>query len=163
MKNLKELILFGIFGGIMFATKIAMQGIPNVHLLALFVAAFTLTYRAKALVPIYVYVMLDGVFAGFSFWWLPYVYIWIPLWAAFMLRPKNTFLCMLICGLHGLFFGVMYSPVQALFFGLNFEGTLAWIIAGLPFDIVHGISNFCFGALVLPLYNLLTKFGGKSQ
>jgi energy-coupling factor transport system substrate-specific component len=141
----------------MFATKIAMQGIPNVHLLALFTAAFTLAYRVKALVPIYVYVLLDGVFAGFSFWWLPYVYIWIPLWGAFMFRPKNTFLCMLLCGLHGLLFGIMYSPVQALFFGLNFDAAVTWIIAGLPFDVIHGVSNFCLGALVLPLYKLLIK------
>jgi energy-coupling factor transport system substrate-specific component len=141
----------------MFVSKIAMQGLPNVHFLALFIAAFTLTYRVKALVPLYVFVLLDGVFSGFSFAWIPYVYIWLPLWAAFMFKPKKPLVCMLICGFHGLLFGVMYAPVQALFFGMNFEATLAWIAAGFTFDIMHAVSNFCSGVLIVPLWKLLTK------
>ncbi len=62
-----------------------------------------------------------------------------------------------VCGLHGLLFGVMYAPVQALFFGLDFNQTLAWIAAGLPFDIMHAIGNFAAGFLIIPLVKLIKK------
>jgi len=42
-------------------------------------------------------------------------------------------------------------------FGLNFKQALAWIISGLPFDIMHGVGNFCAGFLILPLSKVLIK------
>ena len=159
-----ELTLFGVYGSIMFLTKFVMQWIPNVHLLGLFIAVFTLVYRSKALIPLYVYVMLDGVVSGFSMWWIPYMYIWLPLWGAFMLVGRIRLpvkaqipLYMVLCGLHGLAFGTLYAPLQALMFGLNFEATIAWIVAGLPFDLIHCISNTVAATLILPLYHLLKK------
>jgi len=162
--RLKELTIFAMLGSVMFVSQIAMQWIPNVHFLGLFVASFTLTYRARALIPIYVYVFLFGVFNGFSFWWVPYLYIWLPLWGMFMFVGKFDFptkvkvpLYMLLCALHGLMFGLLYAPFQAVFFGLNFQGMVAWIIAGIPLDIVHGAGNFAAGSLIIPLSGLLCK------
>jgi len=68
------------------------------------------------------------------------------------LRPL---IYMSVCAAHGFLYGVLYAPVQALMFGLNFEGMVAWIVAGLPFDITHGISNFCCGALIMPIVSAL--------
>jgi energy-coupling factor transport system substrate-specific component len=34
---------------------------------------------------------------------------------------------------------------------------LAWIAAGLPFDLMHGIGNLFAGLLILPLSELLLK------
>lgn len=148
----------------MFLSKIAMQWLPNVHLLGMFLAAFTLTYRKKALIPLYVYVLLEGMFSGFALWWVPYLYIWLPLWGAFLLAGRlhlpgkvQVPLYMVLCGLHGLLFGVMYAPVQALFFGLSFRGTLAWIAAGFPFDVIHAAGNFLSAVLILPLHKLLVN------
>lgn len=42
-------------------------------------------------------------------------------------------------------------------FGLSFKGMIAWIIAGLPWDFVHGISNFFCGILIVPIVTLLRK------
>ena len=42
-------------------------------------------------------------------------------------------------------------------FGLDWQGMLAWIASGLYFDIIHGISNFALGFLVLPLSELLKR------
>ncbi|MCL1823674.1 MAG: hypothetical protein FWG44_05680 [Oscillospiraceae bacterium] len=162
--RLKDLTVFAMLGSLMCASQIAMQGLPNIHLLGLFIAAFTLTYRLKALIPLYVYIMLYGAFYGFNIWWLPYLYVWLPLWGMFMLagrfnlpaKAKIPFY-MFLCGLHGLAFGTLYAPFQALIFGLSFKSMIAWIIAGLPFDITHGFSNFCTGILILPLSELLKK------
>jgi energy-coupling factor transport system substrate-specific component len=141
-----------------------MQMIPNVHLLGLFVASITLAYRVRALIPLYVYIMLDGVFLGFSMFWMPYLYVWLPLWLMFLLAGKLKLpikfqvpLYMVLCGLHGLSFGLLYAPAQALIFGLSFQSMVAWIIAGIPFDIIHAAGNFAAGTLIVPLAALLKR------
>jgi len=163
-RKFKELVIFAILGSIMLISHIVMMWIPNIHLIGLFIAAFTLSYRVRALIPIYVYVMLYGALYGFSPWWIPYLYIWIPLWGIFMLVGKFNFsnkikipLYMILCSLHGLTFGILYAPLQAWLFGLNFQGMIAWIIAGLPFDTIHAIGNLAAGILILPLSELLKK------
>ena len=72
---------------------------------------------------------------------------------------------MVVCGLHGLLYGVLYAPAQAILFGLDFKGMIAWIVAGLPFDAIHGISNFIGGLLIQPLVatlKLAKKVSGKN-
>lgn len=161
--SVKEIALFGVLGGMMYASKKAMEFLPNIHLLAVFIIAITVVYRKKALYPIYIYVLLEGLLSGFSTWWLPYTYVWAVLWGAAMLLPKSMnpkikpLVYMALAASHGLFFGILYSPVQALIFGLNFKGMISWIIAGLPFDIVHGISNLFCGALICPLISILSR------
>ncbi len=147
----------------MYASKFLMEALPNIHLLGTFIVAITVVYRKKALYPIYVYVLLNGLFAGFATWWIPYLYIWTILWGAVMLFPKNIpnkfrpIVYMTVCALHGFLFGTLYAPAQALLFGLSFNGMIAWIIAGLPFDAIHGISNFICGTLICPLIYVLKK------
>lgn len=161
--NVREIAVFGMLGAMMFASKKLMEFLPNIHLLGVFIIAFTVVYRLKALYPIYTYVILDGIFAGFNIWWVPYLYIWTLLWGAVMLLPKKLpkkakpFVYIGLCGLHGFLFGILYAPAQAIFFKLSFQATLTWIAAGLPFDIVHGISNLVCGLLICPLIALLRK------
>lgn len=159
----RELIIFSMLGVIIFLSDLIMEFLPNIHGVAMFIALFTLIYRAKALIPIYVYVMLTGLYAGFALWWIPYLYIWTILWAFIMLIPKNSkntfkfILSCAFCSLHGLLYGTLYAPLQAIMFGLSFKGMIAWIIAGLPFDIVHMCGNFAMSFLIIPLYKLLKK------
>ncbi|MBD5080228.1 MAG: hypothetical protein HDT44_00480, partial [Ruminococcaceae bacterium] len=62
-----------------------------------------------------------------------------------------AFVYPVVCGLHGIAFGTLYAPAQALLFGFSFKQTLAWIASGFPFDVIHGVSNVCAGLLILPL------------
>ena len=168
--TLKEIIIFAILGAIMLISHMAMIMIPNIHLIGLFIAAFTLVYRVRALIPVYVYVMLYGALYGFSPWWLPYLYIWLPIWGMFMLIGRlqvsvkiKVPLYMALSAVHGLLFGIMYAPVQAWIFGLNFNGMVAWIIAGLPFDVVHALGNLAAGILIVPLSELLKKLNTQAN
>ena len=146
-----------MLGALMYASKVLMEMFPNVHLIGVFTVAITVVYRKKALYPLYTFVFLTGMFNGFNTWWLPYLYIWLPLWGAAMLLPKNMpkkiapLAYMAICSAHGFLFGTLYAPAQALMYGLSLEGTIAWIIAGLPFDFIHGVSNFFCGLLIVPI------------
>lgn len=155
--------MFAMLGTLMFCSKIIMEVLPNIHLLGMLTMVYTIAFRKKALLPIYVYVMINGLFAGFAAWWVPYLYIWTILWGATMLLPRNmpkkiaVIVYPIICGLHGLAFGTLYAPVQALLFGFNFEQTIAWIAAGFPWDVLHCIGNVVAGLLIVPFSELLKK------
>lgn len=159
--TIREIAVFGMLGSIMYASKFVMELLPNVHLLGVFTVAFTVVYRKKALYPIYTYVILNGIFCGFATWWIPYLYLWTILWGAVMLLPRKMpkgiqpLVYMTVCAAHGFLYGTLYAPAHALLFGLNFKGMVAWIIAGLPWDCIHGISNFLCGILIMPIVSVL--------
>lgn len=161
--SIKELIVYALLGALMYTSKLVLEFLPNVHMLAALTVAYTVCFRKKALYPIYTYVFLNGIFAGFSAWWIPYLYLWGILWAVTMLLPQDmppkraVPVYMTVCGLHGFLFGTLYAPAQAIMFGLSFDATIAWIIAGLPWDFVHGVSNIAMGSLVLPIVNAIKR------
>lgn len=160
--TIREMAVFAMLGALMYASKMIMEVAPNVHLLGVFTIAFTVVYRKKALYPIYTYVLLNGIFCGFATWWIPYLYLWAVLWGATMLLPKRIpekirpLVYMLLCAAHGFLFGTLYAPAQALLYGLSFQKMVAWIISGLPWDFVHGVSNFFCGILIVPIVKILT-------
>lgn len=167
--TVRETVIFGMLGALMYASKVIMEIAPNVHLLGVFTIAFTVVYRKKALYPIYTYVLINGIFCGFATWWIPYLYLWTILWAVAMLLPSNMpakvrpAVYMLLNASHGFLFGTLYAPAQALLFGLSFDGMVAWIIAGLPWDFVHGVSNFFCGMLIVPLIRLLRRLHNEEN
>lgn len=166
-RHIRETVVFAMLASLMFVSKVAMEALPNIHLVGVLTIVYTIVYRYKALIPIYVYVILNGVIAGFNLWWMPYLYVWTLLWGAVMLLPRNTpkglkiVIYPLLCMTHGMLFGTLYAPAQAIMFGLSFREMLAWIYAGLGFDIVHAISNLALGLLIYPLSELLSKLSRK--
>ncbi len=161
--SVRETTVFGFLGALMFISKLVTDALPNIHLIAVFTVAFTVVYRVKALFPIYIFVFLCGLYGGFSLWWIPYLYIWLILWGAVMLLPKNVSPVILIgiCSLYGFLYGIMYAPAQALMFGYSFDQTVKWIIAGLCFDLIHGVSNLVSGFLIVPIAAVLKKLERK--
>lgn len=161
--KIREIAVFGMLGALMYASKMLMEILPNIHLLGVFTVAFTVVYRKKALYPVYTYVLLNGLFSGFATWWIPYLYVWTVLWGVVMLLPKKMpqklqpIVYMVVNACHGFAFGILYAPAQALLYGLSFKGMIAWIASGLPFDITHGISNFFCGLLIVPIVHVLRK------
>ena len=164
----REIAIFAMLGAVMYASKLLMEVAPNIHLLGVFTIAFTVVYRKKALYPIYIYVILNGIFSGFAVWWVPYLYVWTVLWGAVMLLPKHlpkkirALVYMAVCAGHGFLFGTLYAPAQALLFGMCFQGMVSWIIAGLPFDFIHGVSNFFCGILIVPVITALRLAEGSA-
>lgn len=163
-QKLADLIIFTMLGVIMFVSKYMTEALPNIHLLGMLTMTYTIVYRKKALVPIYVFVFLIGLFNGFALWWIPYLYIWTILWGVTMLLPKNMskkisiFVYAIVCSLHGLCYGTLYAPAQAIMYGLDFKGMVTWIIAGLPWDALHAAGNFAVGLLIAPFAVVLKDF-----
>lgn len=161
------LAIFPMLAVIMLCSKLLMEFLPNIHIVGMLVMLYTVVFRWRALIPIYIFVFLSGLYAGFDVWWLPYIYIWTLLWAITMLLPRNMpriaaiVVYPIVCGIHGFLYGVLYAPAQALMFGLDFQMTCAWVVAGLPFDLMHGIGNIIFGCFIYPLSVLLKKLVKK--
>lgn len=158
-----EIAVFAVLGAIMFCSKILMDALPNIHLIGTLTVAYTVVYRKKALIPVYVFVFLTGLYGGFNMWWIPYLYIWMLLWGMAMLVPKKLprkakiVVYPAVSCLHGLLYGILYAPAQALMMKMSFRSTVAWIVAGFPFDAMHAVGNLVLGFLILPLSDLLRK------
>lgn len=159
----RELVLFAMLGTLMYISKVLLEFLPNIHLLGMFTMVFTIVYRRKALIPVYICVLLIGLLNGFAAWWIPHLYLWTVLWGVTMLLPRRMSartaipVYMTVCALHGLCYGTLYAPSQALLYGLNFQQTITWIIAGLPWDVVHAAGNLVAGMLIVPLVQVLRR------
>lgn len=164
-RRLVELIVFAMLGALMCVCDLMMNIIPNVHLSGMFIVVFTAVYRWKALLPIYVYVILIGwLDMGFGPWWIPYLYVWTILWGMTMLIPRRVpkwlapILYSLVCALHGFAFGFLWIPAQVVLMNFTWEQALVWWGAGFPTaDIPHGIGNLCASLLAVPLITLLRR------
>lgn len=165
MKKLtvREMVIFAFLGALMFVSKQLLEFLPNIHMLGMLTMLYTVVYRRKALIPIYVFILLEGVIAGFAMWWIPYLYLWAVLWGVTMLLPKNmpakvaVPVYAIVCGLHGLCYGTLYAPFQALWMGYDLKKMFAWIAAGFPWDVVHALGNLVFGTFIVPLAKLLKR------
>ncbi len=164
---LREYLVFSMLACVMFCSRLLMQSLPNIHLLGMLIVAITAVYRTRALIPLYLYVALEGVYSGFAPWWVPYLYVWTVLWGVTMLLPKRldgkwaSVAYTAASALHGLFFGVLYAPGQALMYGFGLEQTLAWIASGFTFDVLHFAGNLLAGFLILPLVKLMRQLNDK--
>ena len=167
--KIREIAIFAMLGAIMCVSKVVMEGIPNVHLLGTLIIAFTLTYRTKALFPIYAYVFANGLWEGFTlFGWLPETYIWLILWGMTMLLPKKMppriapIVYMVISAIHGLLFDLFYIPAYLLFANIPWDRLWLTFLMGLPYVALQAVGNFVLGTLIVPLTTLLRKLDKKT-
>lgn len=162
--SIREIAVFAMLGALMFVSKQLMEGMPNIHMIGVLTMVYTIVYRVKALIPIYVFIFMEGVIASFNLWWIPYLYIWAVLWGVTMLLPRNmkpvkaAVVYPVVCGLHGLLYGTLYAPAQViLWFNWDFSKMIPWIVTGLKWDAIHCAGNLALGTLILPLSELLGK------
>lgn len=160
-KRIVDMVLFAILGGLLVAMVFAFQALPNIHPVGMLIMVYTVVFRWRALIPVYVFVILYGSFYGFAQWWIPYLYVWAVLVVITAILPKKMptragmIVYPLVCALFGLLFGALYAPAQAVMYGYDFATTLKWISTGLPFDVIHALGNLGMGLLVLPLSKLV--------
>ena len=168
--DLRHLVIFALLGTILFVSKQALEFLPNIELVSTLTMVYTLVYRRQALIPVYLFIFLEGALWGFGLWWFPYLYLWPILWGITMLLPRNMPSWLRVpvyagtCALFGLAYGSLYAPYQAaVFLGWDLKKTLAWIAAGLPWDLVHALGNLALGLLIVPLSALLRDLERRVQ
>ena len=85
--KLKDFVMLALISALMCVGDFAMEWLPNVHFVGVLIVVVTVVYRWYALLPIYVYVLIQGIVGGFQPWWIAYIYVWDFLWLFVMLIP----------------------------------------------------------------------------
>lgn len=159
--RIKDIVILSIMSSILIAAKYILSFIPNVELVTLLIILYTLIYKWKALYIIYIFVLSQGLY-GFGIWFVNYLYIWTILFLITMLlnKVKSPYIWAIVSGTFGLCFGLLCSIPYLFIGGINMA--LAYYIEGIPFDLIHGFSNFII-VLVLfkPIYRLLNVLNIK--
>ena len=124
----------------------------------LLVILFTLFWEKRVAYILTAYLLLEGCFYGFGLWWVMYAYLW-PLLALLTFlcrRQKSVWFWSLLSGAYGLFFGALCSIPYFLIGGPSMAFT--WWVAGIPYDLVHCLSNgiLCM-VLFRPLNHVLNR------
>lgn len=157
--NIRQIALFGVLGALTFGAKVAMSGLPNIEPVSLFVMVFAAVFGWKALYPVMLYVVMEILLYGISFWNINYLYVW-PILVAVSVglrRCQRAWIWALVAAAFGLCFGLLCAPVYMVVGG-SFSYGIRWWLAGLGFDCTHAIGNFVMVlALFAPLRKALEK------
>ncbi len=152
----KDIAIIGLLSASITTGKLALSFIPNVEVVSLLFIVYTIIFGIKHSIIISIIFTTTEIFIyGFSTWLLVYYFIWPMLIIITHLVKetiKSEYGYAAVAGLFGLFFGVFFAIVESFFYGYAYG--LAYWIRGIPFDIVHGVSNFI---IVLVLFNPTKK------
>lgn len=162
--TIKEICALALMGALIFASKMALASLPNVHLNALLIILTVVFFGWKVLYSVGIYIMLEGLTFGFGMWWMCYWYLWPSLAIASVLLRKNSsaFIWAVVAGLHGLCFGALCS-IPYLFIG-GWHMAFSYWINGLPFDFSHCAGNFVFTLILYkPLYRAMNSILTKAK
>lgn len=157
--SVQKLTRIALLSAILYISKVALEFLPNVELVSLLTIIYTLVFGWETLLIVTVFNLFELIQWGLGTWLISYLYVWPLLSLATMLLKKlikeEFLIWSMFAGGFGLLFGslfaIVYIPIDASY-------ALAYWISGLPWDVVHCISNFIL-MLVLgkPLYRLLKK------
>ena len=137
--------------------KLFMQSLPNIEMTSFLVILFALRFGMLSLYAIPAFILIEGLLYGFGLWWVMYLYAWplLALVARAFARQDSAFFWAMVSGIFGLLFGALCA-IPYFFIGFAGGGLsqgltqmFSWWIAGIPFDLIHGVSNF---AIMLALY-----------
>lgn len=162
--KLREMVLLALLGALMMSTQVALAAIPNVHLVGVFVILAALLFGWKALFSVYIFVILEGLIYGFSMWFVNYLYVWtiLTIIAICFRRNRSRVFWAAVSGIFGLLFGALCS-IPYFFIG-GWAAAFSYWVAGIPFDLIHCVSNAVLAfVLLMPLYDLCMKLLGKSR
>ncbi len=162
--KLREAVFLALLGALMMATQVAMAALPNIHLVAVLIILAALLFGWKALYSVYIFVLLEGLIYGFSMWFLNYLYVWtvLAVFAVLFRKSRSRWFWAAVAGIFGLLFGALCA-IPYFFIG-GWAAAFSYWVAGIPFDLIHCISNTVLTAvLLMPLYRLCTRLLGRSD
>lgn len=152
--TVKDIAITGMMIATIEVAKNALAFIPNVELVSLLVILFTLYFGKKILFVIPAFILLEGCIYGFGLWWIMYLYVWplLALITYIMRKQDSVWVWAIMSGSFGLAFGALCSIPYIVLSGP--KAAFAWWVSGIPFDILHCVSNF---VLCLVLFKPLSK------
>ena len=148
MSHAGKMAADGLFAAVLFALQVSMLHLPNIELVSLMVILYTLVLGKRVLNILITFTILEGVFHGFGIWWVSYLYIW-PILAGLTALLRQFDAPDWGYGILSCLFGLSLGFLCSLPYIAGGPGAMfAWWIAGIPFDLVHGISNLIIGLVL---------------
>lgn len=146
--------MLSLMGALMFALKLALASLPNIHLNAVLIILTAVFFGWKVLYTVVVYIMLEGLVYGFGLWWWCYWYLWplLAVLAVLMRKNDSALIWAVLAAAFGLCFGALCS-IPYLFIGGPGMALSYWV-SGIPFDLMHCAGNF---VTTLVLYRPLRR------
>lgn len=149
----RDVAEIGIMSAVLSAGKFVLSFLPNIEIVTLLLILYAIYFGKKSIISVFIFIAIECMIWGFGLWVTMYLYIW-PLLICIALifkEMRSPFFWALFAGIFGLIYGGLCSLVYFVLSGAS-TGT-AWWIAGIPFDIIHGVSNFI---ITLILFNPLS-------
>ncbi len=160
--TIREVVLFGVLGALMFALQVVMSPLPNIEPVSLLVMLLAVVFGWKSLYAIYVFVAMEILFYGFSLWNVYYLYVWtiLAVAAIFMRKMEHPVGWALLSAVFGLMFGALCGIVDVFIGGIPYA--ISKWVSGILFDVTHCVGNFVMALLLFaPLRKLLTRLNNK--
>lgn len=149
--SLREMVLYGLLGGLMTASQVAMSALPNIHIVGVLVLLCAQVFGLRALYPVYVFVVLEILIFGLGLWNINYLYIWailVLIGIALKKVKAGRWGWATAAGVYGMLFGALCA-IPHFFMG-GWSMAFAYWISGIPYDLLHGVSNFVLTLVLLP-------------
>ena len=164
--SIYDICLMGMMVAVIEVCKAAFTFLPNIELTSFWLIMFTLFFGWKIVFVVPVFILLEGTIYGFGTWWIMYLYVWplLVFIARLARKQESVWFWSIISGAFGLAYGFLCSFVYVVI-GVG-EGGIAdgiyagftWWVAGIPWDIVHGVGNFVvMMVLYKPVRGVLMK------
>ena len=156
----RDIARIGVMTATLEAAKTALAVLPNIELVSFLLIVYTLVFGRKTLAAAFAFVGIECLVWGMGLWVINYLYVWPLLVIITYFAGKNRSLsalpCALISGGFGLGFGLLCA-VPYLFIGGPVM-MASWWVAGIPFDLLHGVSNFILCLILFsPIHSILRK------
>jgi len=157
--SVQKMTRIALLSAILYVSKLALDFLPNIELVSLFIILYALVFGTETLIIVTVFNLLQIIQWGIGTWTISYLYVWPLLCLVTLLLKKlmkeEFVLWSIVSGLFGLLFGSLFA---ILYLFVDPAYALAYWISGLPWDVWHAVWNFVL-MLVLgkPLYMVLIK------
>ena len=164
--SIQDIALIGMMTAVIEVSKLMLNFLPNVELVTFWVIMFTLFFGPKVIYSIIVFILIEISIHGIHTWIFMYMYVWPALALIVYLFRKNDSIWFysILSGFFGLFYGAFcslpYIVIGTVDGGIQSGLIMAfnWWVAGIPFDIIHGIANF---VIMMVLYTPVRALLGK--
>ncbi len=155
---IRDIVLIGMMIATIEVVKQALVSIPNVELVTFLIIIYTLYFGKRIFYALPAFALIECLIHGFGIWSIMYFYVW-PILSIVVLKFRDqtsVWFWSIVAGLYGLLFGALCTIPYIVLTG--WRAAFGWWIAGIPFDLVHGISNFlvCM-VLFVPVSNAMKK------
>ena len=162
--TVRQIVLFGMLGALIFAAKYVMAFLPNIEPVSLMVMLCAVVFGWKSVYPIALYVVMEFLFYGLGLWNINYLYIWavLAIAAGLLRNMEHPLGWAILSGTFGLLFGALCAPVDVVIGGFGYAAA-KWV-SGIPFDIAHCLGNFAIALVMfVPMRKLLEKLYAKLE